>query len=183
MFSVLQNGYTPLHIAAKKNQMEIATTLLQYGAETNILTKQGVTPLHLASQEGHSDMAALLLEKGANVNVPTKVKKGLSSSSHSSFSTFFPAVRQKQAGEEIVPLSLHIINLKKNLFRSVTKQMTTFTGKLHYQVEINIYLDVLFKFKRTAGCFHITASPKLFIAYLKQIPLMFFFRLVNHSAF
>lgn len=89
MFSVLQNGYTPLHIAAKKNQMEIATTLLQYGAETNILTKQGVTPLHLASQEGHSDMAALLLEKGANVNVPTKVKKGLSSSSHSSFSAFF----------------------------------------------------------------------------------------------
>lgn len=73
MFSVLQNGYTPLHIAAKKNQMEIATTLLQYGAETNILTKQGVTPLHLASQEGHSEMAALLLEKGAHINVSTKV--------------------------------------------------------------------------------------------------------------
>lgn len=73
MFFFLQNGYTPLHIASKKNQMEIATTLLQYGAETSIQTKQGVTPLHLASQEGHSDMAALLLEKGANVNVPTKV--------------------------------------------------------------------------------------------------------------
>lgn len=72
-FLLLQNGYTPLHIAAKKNQMDIATTLLQYGAETNILTKQGVTPLHLASQEGHSDMAALLLEKGAHINVPTKV--------------------------------------------------------------------------------------------------------------
>lgn len=53
--------------------MDIANTLLQYGAETNILTKQGVTPLHLASQEGHSDMAALLLQKGAHVNVPTKV--------------------------------------------------------------------------------------------------------------
>lgn len=68
-----QNGYTPLHIAAKKNQMEIATVLLQYGAETNILTKQGVTPLHLASQEGHADMAALLISKGAQVNVQTKV--------------------------------------------------------------------------------------------------------------
>lgn len=53
--------------------MEIATVLLQYGAETNILTKQGVTPLHLASQEGHADMAALLITKGAQVNVPTKV--------------------------------------------------------------------------------------------------------------
>lgn len=59
--------------------MEIATVLLQYGAETNILTKQGVTPLHLASQEGHADMAALLISKGAQINVQTKVvyKPGL----------------------------------------------------------------------------------------------------------
>ena len=70
---MLQNGYTPLHIAAKKNQMQIASTLLSYGAETNVVTKQGVTPLHLASQEGHSDMVALLLEKGANVHTSTKV--------------------------------------------------------------------------------------------------------------
>ncbi|RLV96768.1 hypothetical protein DV515_00012518 [Chloebia gouldiae] len=67
-----RNGYTPLHIAAKKNQMQIATTLLNYGAETNILTKQGVTPLHLASQEGHTDMVTLLLEKGSNIHVATK---------------------------------------------------------------------------------------------------------------
>lgn len=72
-----QNGYTPLHIAAKKNQMEIATVLLRYEAETNILTKQGVTPLHLASQEGHADMAALLISKGAQINVPTKVLQKL----------------------------------------------------------------------------------------------------------
>lgn len=53
--------------------MQIATTLLNYGAETNIFTKQGVTPLHLASQEGHADMVNLLLEKGANIHVATKV--------------------------------------------------------------------------------------------------------------
>lgn len=53
--------------------MQIATTLLNYGAETNILTKQGVTPLHLASQEGHADLVNLLLEKGANIHVATKV--------------------------------------------------------------------------------------------------------------
>lgn len=68
-----QNGYTALHIAAKKNQMQIASTLLRYGAGTNIVTKQGVTPLHLASQEGHADMVALLLDKGANVHTATKV--------------------------------------------------------------------------------------------------------------
>lgn len=54
--------------------MDIATVLLQYGAETNTLTKQGVTPVHLASQEGHADMAALLISKGAQINVPTKVR-------------------------------------------------------------------------------------------------------------
>ncbi|XP_010784904.1 ankyrin-2-like [Notothenia coriiceps] len=52
--------------------MEIATVLLQYGADTNILTKQGVTPLHLASQEGHAHMAALLISKGGQGNVQTK---------------------------------------------------------------------------------------------------------------
>lgn len=53
--------------------MQIASTLLNYGAETNIVTKQGVTPLHLASQEGHTDMVTLLLEKGANIHMSTKV--------------------------------------------------------------------------------------------------------------
>ena len=38
VFSV-QNGYTPLHIAAKKNQMEIATTLLEYKADPNTESK------------------------------------------------------------------------------------------------------------------------------------------------
>uniref|UniRef100_A0A3P9HBE1 Uncharacterized protein n=1 Tax=Oryzias latipes TaxID=8090 RepID=A0A3P9HBE1_ORYLA len=69
-----RNGYTPLHIAAKKNQTNIASALLQYGAETNVLTKQGVSPLHLASQEGHAEMVNLLLSKGAHVNTATKVK-------------------------------------------------------------------------------------------------------------
>lgn len=53
--------------------MQIASTLLSYGAETNTVTKQGVTPLHLASQEGHTDMVTLLLEKGANIHMSTKV--------------------------------------------------------------------------------------------------------------
>lgn len=73
-FLPVQNGYTPLHIAAKKNQTNIALALLQYGAETNVLTKQGVSPLHLAAQEGHAEMVSLLLRKGAHVNTATKVK-------------------------------------------------------------------------------------------------------------
>lgn len=69
----LQNGYTPLHIAAKQNQMEVASSLLQYGASANAESMQGVTPLHLASQEGHADMVALLFSKQANGNLGNKV--------------------------------------------------------------------------------------------------------------
>lgn len=68
-----QNGYTPLHIAAKQNQMEVASSLLQYGASANAESVQGVTPLHLASQEGHTDMVALLFSKQANGNLGNKV--------------------------------------------------------------------------------------------------------------
>jgi len=32
---LLQNGYTALHIAAKKNQMDIVSTLVEHGARTS----------------------------------------------------------------------------------------------------------------------------------------------------
>lgn len=69
-----QNGYTPLHIAAKKNQMDITTTLLEYGAPTNTVTRQAITPLHLAAQEGNVDVVTLLLARDAPVNVGNKVR-------------------------------------------------------------------------------------------------------------
>ena len=34
-----KNGYTPLHIAARKNQIDIATTLLEYSANSNAESK------------------------------------------------------------------------------------------------------------------------------------------------
>uniref|UniRef100_A0A286XQH5 Ankyrin 3 n=1 Tax=Cavia porcellus TaxID=10141 RepID=A0A286XQH5_CAVPO len=68
----LHNGYTPLHIAAKKNQMDIATTLLEYGADANAVTRQGIASVHLAAQEGHVDMVSLLLSRNANVNLSNK---------------------------------------------------------------------------------------------------------------
>lgn len=73
-FVSFQNGYTPLHIAAKKNQMEITTTLLEYGASTNTVTRQGITPLHLAAQEGNVDIVTLLLARDAPINMGNKVR-------------------------------------------------------------------------------------------------------------
>lgn len=54
--------------------MEIGTTLLEYGADTNAVTRQGISPIHLAAQEGSVDLVSLLLAKNANVNMCNKVK-------------------------------------------------------------------------------------------------------------
>lgn len=53
--------------------MDIATTLLEYGAQADAESKAGFTPLHLSSQEGHSDMSSLLLEHQADPNHAAKV--------------------------------------------------------------------------------------------------------------
>lgn len=53
--------------------MDIGTTLLEYGADTNAVTRQGIGPIHLAAQEGSVDLVSLLLAKNANVNVCNKV--------------------------------------------------------------------------------------------------------------
>jgi ankyrin len=54
--------------------VEVASSLLQYGASANAESLQGVTPLHLAAQEGRPDMVALLISKQANVNLGNKVR-------------------------------------------------------------------------------------------------------------
>lgn len=53
--------------------MDIATTLLEYGAKANAESKAGFTPLHLSAQEGHTDMSTLLIEHKADTNHKAKV--------------------------------------------------------------------------------------------------------------
>lgn len=55
--------------------MEITTTLLEYGASTNTVTRQGITPLHLAAQEGNVDIVTLLLARDAPINMGNKVRR------------------------------------------------------------------------------------------------------------
>lgn len=53
--------------------MDITTTLLEYSASTNSVTRQGITPLHLAAQEGNVDIVTLLLARDAPLNMGNKV--------------------------------------------------------------------------------------------------------------
>lgn len=53
--------------------MDIAVTLLEYGAKSNAESKAGFTPLHLSSQEGNVEMTTLLLNHNADANYKSKV--------------------------------------------------------------------------------------------------------------
>lgn len=73
MLRCLQNGLTPMHLAAQEDKVPVAEVLVKYGAEIDPQTKAGYTPLHTACHFGQINMIRFLLEQGASVNNTTKV--------------------------------------------------------------------------------------------------------------
>lgn len=64
----LQNGLSPIHMAAQGDHMDCVRQLLQYNAEIDDITLDHLTPLHVAAHCGHHRMAKVLLDKGAKAN-------------------------------------------------------------------------------------------------------------------
>lgn len=66
------NGYTALHQAAHLGDTTILRTLLERGADPNIMdSNYGYAPLHYAAVDGNLPMVQELIAKGANVHVKT----------------------------------------------------------------------------------------------------------------
>ena len=67
-----QDGWTPLHLAAKRGQMSIVDLLLKSGADvhaSSVSQKQrGKTALHLACGEGHMHVIHRLIDAGADIS-------------------------------------------------------------------------------------------------------------------
>ena len=61
-----KDGWTPLRLASKKGQVEVAVMLIERGAGTTP-HKYGWTPLHLASLNGQVELVSMLIERGADV--------------------------------------------------------------------------------------------------------------------
>jgi len=53
-------------------EIDVACSLLQFGADVNVLDRGGGNPMHRASEGGRADIVRLLLEHNANVDLPTK---------------------------------------------------------------------------------------------------------------
>lgn len=64
----MQNGLSPIHMAAQGDHMDCVRQLLQYNAEIDDITLDHLTPLHVAAHCGHHRMAKVLLDKGAKAN-------------------------------------------------------------------------------------------------------------------
>ena len=64
------DGTTALHWAARWDDLETASLLIQAGADAKAANHDGATPMFLASQNGSAAMIDQLLKAGADVNAP-----------------------------------------------------------------------------------------------------------------
>ena len=61
-------GETALHAAARDNSLEVATLLIDSGADIEAKNEAGETPLHYAAWQNSLEVAQLLIDSGADIN-------------------------------------------------------------------------------------------------------------------
>jgi len=62
-------GWTPLHYACAKGQLQVAQFLITNGANPNSRSPNGSTPLMMAAQAGNEELIKFLLDNGADIRI------------------------------------------------------------------------------------------------------------------
>ena len=61
-------GWTPLHFAARNNEVSVVLALVKVGADPNARDERGRTPLHFAAFKSNDAVVSALVEAGADPN-------------------------------------------------------------------------------------------------------------------
>jgi len=71
------NGWTPMHHAAKYGRLEVMKWLKDQGADINAKTNDGLTPMHMAANSFNNSIKTMtwLKEQGADINAKTNEGK------------------------------------------------------------------------------------------------------------
>ena len=65
-----KHGESPLNVACKAGQLDVARYLVEAGADKNKRTPTGLhTPLYIASQHGHLSLVQYLIVAEADINI------------------------------------------------------------------------------------------------------------------
>ena len=56
-----RGGWTPLHEAASRGDVDLVRLLIQYGADKSVQNDEGITPRDLAQKGGHESVVAILV--------------------------------------------------------------------------------------------------------------------------
>ena len=64
-----RDGWTPLHIAIRRDRREMVAYLLEQGADIDKVDGVGWTPLMEAVMDDMPELCGLLIEKGADVTI------------------------------------------------------------------------------------------------------------------
>jgi len=67
-----QHSATPLHVAAKYNNLSLVNLLVAHGADLEAMNLHGATPLHNACREGSPEIVSYLIHNGSNINAMTR---------------------------------------------------------------------------------------------------------------
>lgn len=70
--SHIENGTTPLIIAASNGHMDIVKLLVEHGTNVNKSNHKGVTPLLMAVKNHHNNIVIYLVEHGAKTDKSAK---------------------------------------------------------------------------------------------------------------
>jgi ankyrin repeat protein len=66
-------GFTPLLLAAREGRVAAATTLIDVGADINVVDPERHSALIIALINGHYDVAGVLIDRGIDVNMEDRV--------------------------------------------------------------------------------------------------------------